>query len=100
MIAQVKTVKPALTLVSSIAPPAPTEVDPNKPVGYRSIPAGNLDPGDRILVNGVLYRYCSWEPGYLRCRTLDTNQPIRIPHQRGARVELGVYNIALATLPY
>jgi hypothetical protein len=74
-------------------------IDPNKPVGFRDIPAGNLDPGDRIRHNNKLYRYCSWEPGYLRCRTLDTNRPCRLPHRQGARVEVGVYSARQVTRP-
>jgi hypothetical protein len=73
--------------------------DPNKPVGYRAIPAGNLEPGDCIRYQSRVYRYCSWEPGYLRCRTLDTNCPIRLPHRRGAKVEVGVYTLQQVTLP-
>jgi hypothetical protein len=74
-------------------------LDPNKPVGYRAIPAGNLEPGDRIRHQNQVYHYCSWEPGYLRCRTLDTNRRIRLPHRRGATVEVGVYSFSQATLP-
>jgi hypothetical protein len=92
MIAQMpQTIAPTNERGSGRIPPEP--IDFNKPVGFRSIPAGNLEPCDRILVDGTLYRYCSWEPGFLRCRTIDTNQPIRIPHQRGARVEVGVYSV-------
>jgi hypothetical protein len=76
-----------------------TSLDPNKPVGYRAIPTGNLEPGDRIRHNHKLYRYCAWEPGYLRCRTLDTNRRCRLPHRRGEKVEVGVYTSQQVTLP-